>query len=207
MKNGKSKGGLVLKREDIKRHTEALFAKLEGDADMRKRFIQDPTGHVAADILSHQLPPQRQSDANRVLFAMLANDGFRQWLDEYESVRNGKQVTQEQFAGDFAAAVVKFGDSDLLRALFKHAADGFGVPGINAEQLVTGPEKSVITAPATPSTSDRTAHSSSNANALQFGDITRVDPAFMRAVIGQMIEHAKALQAQGRLADLDADIR
>jgi hypothetical protein len=207
METGKTKGKLVLKREDIKRHTEALFAKLEGDADARQRFIQDPSGHVAAEVAQQQLPPQRLSDANRVLFAMLANDGFRQWLDDYESVRNDKPVTKAQFAADFAEAAARFGDSDLLRALFKHAADGFGIPGINAEQLVTGPEKTLLTPAATPSTSDKTAHSSSNANALQLEDMALIDPAFMRAVIGQMLEHAKNLQAQGQLADLERVIR
>lgn len=207
MKNGKSKGGLVLKREDIKRHTEALFAKLENDADMRQRFIQDPTGHLASEIVRQELPPQQLSDANRVLFAMLANDRFRQWLDDYKSVRDGKPVTREQFAIDFAKAAAEFGDSDLLRALFKHAGDGFGIPGINAQQLVIGPEKSIATPAATPSTSNQTAHSSSNANAFQPGDIAGIDPAFMRAIVGQMIEHAKTLQVAGQLADVDRIVR
>ena len=207
MATRKNTGSLVLKRADLQRNTEALFTTLKEDNDARERFILDPTGHVAAEVVRHDLPPQRLSDANRVLFAMMANDGFRQWLDEYKSVRNGKAVTQQEFAGDFANAVVRFGDSDLLRALFKHAADGFGIPGINAEQLVIGPEKALVTPAATPSTSDKTAHSSSNANAVQWGDVTRVDPAFMRAVIAQVIEYAKGLQAAGKLADVGAIVR
>ena len=201
-----SVGPLILKRGDLQRDTAALFANLREDASAREQFIKDPARHLSERVIKQQLPPQRISDANRVLFTMLANDGFRHWLDEYQANPSGKQVSQEQFGSDFAKAVLQFGDSDLLNALFKHAADGFGLPGINAQQLVTGPDKTVVTSPATPSTSDKSAKSSSNSNGIQLGDPSLVDPAFFRAVIGQMITHAKELKAGGKLADVRANV-
>ncbi|HSJ62955.1 MAG TPA: hypothetical protein VK922_03505 [Gemmatimonadaceae bacterium] len=200
-----SRKGLVLKRTDLRRNTAALFERLDRDPAAREEFIRDPTGKLATHIARRRLPRQHLSDANRVLFAMLANDEFRAWLDRYRARPGGRPVTEATFGRDFAAAVLKYGDSELLRALFKMAGDGYGMPGVSHvfQQLVVGPEKSVITSPATPSTSDKSAHSSQNFNnkqtGIQLGDGAIVDPAMMRAITSQLIAHAKALKAAGKL--------
>lgn len=206
--NNKSNGHsrpLVLKEKDLRKNTEELFEQLGRDEKARQEFIKNPTAVLSEKIVKHKLPEQEISDVNRVLFAMLANDRFRQWLDDYEASPNGRKVSEAEFSRDFSEAVLQFGDSDLIRALFKQASDGFGLPGFSkvAEQLFIGPEKSTITSPATPSTSDKSANSSQNFNnkstgvQLGFGGI--VDPAFLRAVISQLIEHAKQLQESGQL--------
>jgi hypothetical protein len=196
---------LVLKEKDIRKNTEELFEHLGRDERARQDFIKNPTAALSEKIVKHKLPEQEVSDVNRVLFAMLANDRFRKWLDEYEASPGGKKVSEAEFSKDFANAVLQFGDSDLIRALFKQAGDGFGLQGFSkvAEQLFTGPEKSTVTSPATPSTSDKSAKSSQNFNnsssGLQLGLGGIVDPALVRAVISQLIEHAKQLQASGAL--------
>lgn len=204
---------LVLKKEDLRRNTAALFSKLEKDPAERERFIHDPTGQLSEKVVKQKLEGQVISDANRVLFAMLANDQFREWLDAYKARPKGKKVTHEQFSRDFCDAVLKFGDSDLLRAVVKQAGDGSGLPAFSkvAQQLFTGPEKSTVTSPATPSTSDKSANSSQNFNnkqtGIQLGDTTLVDPALLRAVIGQLMAYAQELKAAGKLADVGATIR
>ncbi|MFB9241939.1 hypothetical protein ACFFXZ_09710 [Massilia antarctica] len=196
---------LVLKKKDLIKNTEQLFERLENDDAARTAFIENPNGVLSGEVLKRTLPEQKISDANRVLFSMLANDRFREWLDDYEARPQGQRVTDAQFSKDFADAVVKYGDSDLIRALFQQAADGFGLPGFHdvAEQFVIGPEKSTFTSPATPSTSDKSANSSQNFNnkstGVQFGWGALSNPALLRAIIGQLIAHAKELQASGKL--------
>jgi len=204
-----SSSKLVLKRKDLRKNTATMFEALAKDQKAREEFIRNPVGQLVAKLGDKPLPKQQVSDANRILFAMMANDKFRKWLDDYEASPGGKPVTQEQFGRDFADALLKFGDSDLLRAVLKYASDGFGMPGFEVmQQFVTGPDKSTFTSPATPSTSDKSLHSSQNFNnkqtGFQFGDAFHVDPAFMRSVINQLITHAQELKAAGKIADFKA---
>lgn len=206
---GKGRKPLILKKADLRRNTAALFDRLAKDTEARDRFIHDPTGQLSAKVIKHKLSDQVSSDANRVLFAMLANEKFREWLGDYPArQKKGKKVTQDQFNHDFCNAVLKFGDSDLLRAVVKQAGD-FGLPAFSkvAQQLFTGPEQSAVSPAATPSTSDKSAKSSQNFNGIALGDTTLVDPALLRAVIGQLLVHAQELQATGKLSDMNATIR
>src|SRR5262245_44140978 len=129
--------GLVLPVKNLRENTAKLFTKLAERSEARDEFVRNPTGVLTQEVLNRKLPPQQISDANRILFAMLANDKFREWLDDYEARPYGQRVNPDQFSRDFAKAVLEFGDSDLLRAVFKNAADGFGQPGSpSAEQLI-----------------------------------------------------------------------
>lgn len=74
---------MKLPNSDLRKNTELLFQQLESDDEARKAFIVNPTGILSTTLLKRALPEQEISDANRVLFAMLANDGFRDWLDNY----------------------------------------------------------------------------------------------------------------------------
>jgi len=199
---------LILKEENLRQNTIALFEELKRDPEARESFIRNPVGQVSANIFQRDVSPQHLSDANRFLFSMLANDKFRQWLDNYPSETNGQKVTREQFSRDFAKALIEYGDQNIFISMLKHASDGFGLPAFSpvAQQLVTGPDKSTATSPATPSTSDQTAHSSSNANSVAFGYGWAVDPAFMRSIVEQVIAHAKDLASAGQLADLSAEL-
>ncbi|MGC0153737.1 hypothetical protein ACPRNU_14840 [Chromobacterium vaccinii] len=196
---------LVLPAAQLRSNAQALFAQLNKDAAARTEFIHNPAGVLATKVGQRQLPPQQVSDVNRLLFSMLANDGFRQWMDDYQASPGGKPVGEEQFSKDFAAAVLKFADADLIRAMFKLASDGFGLPGFgnSAEQLLIGPEKSLVTPAATPSTSDQTLRSSQNfngfASGLSLGFAGVVDAALLRTVIGQLVDQAKQMQAAGQL--------
>jgi hypothetical protein len=199
-------GKLVLNREGLRNHAASLFDQLDKDDAAKQAFLNDPVGQLAGGIAEGNLPPQQISDANRLLFATLANDKFREWLDNYEARPNGQRVSDEQFARDYADALIKYGDSDLLQAALQHAAntgEAFGFDEV-AQQLVTGPEKSVITSPATPSTSDQTLHSIQNFNnkqsGVQIGDNDLVDPARLRAVTDLLVDKAKELKNAGQLA-------
>lgn len=198
--------GLVLHHEELRVNTARLFDRLREDEEAQQAFIRDPARHVAEHVLNSELPDQHASDANRVLFEMLANDEFREWLDQYESSPGGERVSDEQFARDFAEAVLKFGDPDLLGSLLAHASNGGRVPGGSVfQQFVTGPDRTFVTSPATPSTSDQSLNSSQNFNnnssGFQFGLGDAVDPAVMRAVTDQIISRAKELKQAGELAN------
>lgn len=201
---------LVIKLKDLHKKTATLFERLERDTTLRERFVSNPTGHLVGEVLGYELPKQQLSDANRLLFATLANEKFLAWLDAYDPRPQGGAAPSDKFAKDFAEAVLKFGDGDLLIALLRQSKHGHGIPGLGGEvfqQFVTGPEKTFVTPAATPSTSDQTLKSSQNFNGISLGADTAVNPAVLRALVSQLIAHAKELKAQGVLADLETVVR
>ena len=193
-----------------------LFEKLDTDERARQRFIQDPSGLLSERVFQEKLPPQRASEANRLLFAVLSNERFLGWLDAYATRNQGRKVSKDEFNQDFAKALLEFGDHELVLSVLSHASVNQGLPGIGdrAQQiLVNNAAGSVlITAVNTPSTSDQTAHSSQNFNSnskgVGFGDLRGlVDPALLRSVTEQLIARARELKAAGALADLSTRIR
>jgi len=208
---------LILKEENLRQNTIALFEELKRDPEARESFIRNPVGQVSANIFQRDVSPQHLSDANRFLFSMLANDKFRQWLDNYPSETNGQKVTREQFSRDFAKALIEYGDQNIFISMLKHASDGFGLPAFSpvAQQLVIGSEQNVVTETRTTGTGlDTPAHISADAptnvdvhtGSIAFGYGWAVDPAFMRSIVEQVIAHAKDLASAGQLADLSAEL-
>lgn len=201
---------LVIKLKDLNKKTATLFEHLERDKALHAKFVSNPTGHLVGEVLGYELPEQQVSDANRLLFATLANDKFLAWLDGYEAHPKDGVTPSDKFAKDFADAVLKFGDSDLLLALLRQSANGHGIPGMGGDvfqQFITGPEKTFVTPAATPSTSDQTLKSSQNFNGISLGADAVVNPAVLRALVSQLIAHAKDLKGRGVLADAKAVIR
>ncbi|WP_434387372.1 hypothetical protein [Melittangium boletus] len=189
-----------------------LFHQVDTDERARQRFIQDPSGLIMERVFEEKLPPQRASAANRLLFSVLANKKFLGWLDEYSTQNRGRRVSKDEFNHDFAKALIEFGDHELLLSVLSHAESGFVLPGLGdrANQfLINNAAGSIAVTPVnSPSTSDQTAHSSSNANGVGFGDLGRlVDPAVLRSITEQLLAHAQELKESGALADLSTRIR
>ena len=194
---------LELPIEELQARTKQLFAELDEDPVARSEFLSNPVGRIAA-LYGVKAEQQAEAAGTRVLFAMLANDRFRTWLEAYPAERGGKPVDQKQFASDFAQALLDYGDRDIVDNLLHHAAQGYGVPGFEEvfQQLVIGPEKSIVTSPATPSSSSAKVESSQNFEHKGFGlgEMSVINPAQMRAIMEQLIARAKNLSQAGKLA-------
>jgi hypothetical protein len=202
--------GLLLKVPGLQKKTSALFKELEGSSKLKKSFIQNPSGVLSPKLLGKKVSKQQVSDANRLLFSILANDKFLNWVDSYATENRGKKVSKEQFSRDFADAVLKFGDQNILGSLIQSASRG-GIPGLGGEvfqQLIinNAAGQAIATPVNQPSTSDQTLRSSQNFNGIGFGDLTVINPAVMRAITEQLVDRAKELSRAGTLADLNAEI-
>jgi hypothetical protein len=200
---------LVLQGRDLRAHAAKLFQSLEKSDGARQEFVRNPVGLLAREVLKQPLAPQYESDANRLLMSVLSNKKFSAWLRRYPAERDGKPVPREQFQRDFASALIKYGDPVIVNSALKNVANGFDLTGLGpvAEQLIIGPEKSVATPAATPSTSDQSAKSSQNFNGLSFVDNDLIEPTQLRALVRQIMARAKDLREAGELADLSAGIR
>lgn len=123
---------LEFKYPEFRQRVTALFDRVERDADFRAAFVQDPTGTIMEDVYRRPLERQRVSDANRLLFSLIASKPFRDWIRTYARAQRGKAVSRDRFSHDFADAVVKFGDPNVTLSLTLAAAHAT-LPGPNAE--------------------------------------------------------------------------
>lgn len=203
---------LVLGRKAFRQSMAALFQELDTDEEAQQRFIQDPAGIIMDRVFQEKLPPQRASEANRLLFSVLANKQFLRWMDQYASENKGRRVGKDEFNQDFAKALLEFGDQELLLSVLSNASAGFGIPGMGdrAQQiLINNAAGTAVATPVnSPSTSDESLRSSQNFNGLGFGDLGQlVNPAILRSISEQLLARAQELKDVGALADLSVQIR
>jgi hypothetical protein len=192
---------LVLKRADLRKNAITLFDSIDRDEKLKSRFIEDPVGILSEHVFHSKLPRQQASEANRLLFAILQNDAFVNWLGAYSVKNRGRKVPKQEFAQDFARAVIEHGDHIVLTTLLRNAIAGFRIPGIDvAEQGIINNAAGAVTVTSVNqrSTSDQSARSSQNFNGVGFGfDV--VSAVAMRTLLEQLIGRAKRLAAQGEL--------
>src|SRR5262245_33756403 len=100
---------LVLGRTRLRQRMAELFQRLDEDEKARRRFIQNPVGLIQERVFQEKLPAQRASEANRLLFSVLANEAFSGWLETYAAEHRGKRIDKARFHQDFARALVEFG--------------------------------------------------------------------------------------------------
>lgn len=201
--------GFTLKKEDLQKNVARLFEKSKTDESFARNLIENPSGTLSEFVSMKKMPPDQESMTNRFLFSILANDQVREWLQSYKYSGDKKNPSTHElelsFRRDFAAMLINLGDIDIFKSMLEHTAKGYDIPWV-AEQFVTGPNQSVVTSPATPSTSDQSLRSSQNFNGLGFGDGT-IDPAIIRVVIGQLIQQAKQLKWDGTLSNIGSVVR
>src|SRR5437763_8619911 len=93
---------LILKKSDLRANTAALFTAIETDETLKAKFIEDPAGVLSTRVFKSKLPAAQASEANRLLFAILQNDRFVQWIADYTEQTRGRKVSRDQFARDFS---------------------------------------------------------------------------------------------------------
>lgn len=204
---------LVLTKKEIRENMISLFKKMEKNSTLRKSFAKDPVGILTKDVVKTRATASEVSDSNRLLFSLLANNKFLEWLVQYSKAN--KKVSKEQYAIDLIKSAVKFGDKNILASIAKYAASVNSIPGLGpvAQQLlINNAAGSIVATPVNqPSTSDQTLHSSQNFNNNQsgvgFGDLSRViDPALIRSVVEMLVLKAKELDKKGVLQDVSKRI-
>lgn len=194
---------LVLKTTDLRKNTRALFAEIENDEKLRKRFIEDPAGVLSQRVFRSKLPSRQASEANRLLFAMLQNNRFVKWVGDYAEKHRGQRVPDDQYARDFAQALLDHGDPAIVTAVMRNALLGFGLPGggpVAQQFLINNAAQQAIFAKVNqPASSDQKLRSSQNFNGFSLG--ANVNPAIMRMLLEQLVARAKTLAKEGALVE------
>ena len=191
---------LVLPLKQLRARTSALFDSLSEDEKARDKFIKNPAEAIS-QMWGVKLPKQQLTDANRLLFCILANDKIRKWLESYDGAPSGKKVTDEQFSRDFSDAIAKYGDADLVHAALRQSSHGYGIGG--STWIVAGPGQ-ILTSEQGAASDARSSQNfqvstAYNQNSNATGRPDEINLAKLRAVLSQLAAHAKVLKAQGAL--------
>jgi uncharacterized phage infection (PIP) family protein YhgE len=117
---------LVLRNEELAAQTRAFYKELKTNLELQNEFINNPAGLIARHFLPQSavssISAQRLSNANRVLYSMVSNDGFRNWAQNYQTnIDKTNKVDKQQIVKDFAAAIVRYGDAALVQGMMEES--------------------------------------------------------------------------------------
>ncbi len=105
----------------VARRIDALFKAMSTDFLLREQFVTDPAQIMAEYVTGSSLPEDAADVSNQMLYAVLSNGRFLQWLVRYAQRANGQATTSSTFAVDFAQAVSAYGDRQVVGALIRSA--------------------------------------------------------------------------------------
>lgn len=185
---------LEIKQKDLQKNLLKLFAEMQKDKKLMNSFIHNPTKHIANFVMGKKLPPQQISEANRLLFSLIANDDMVKWLNTYREYEREGEIDKKKFAVDFAREIGKLGDENILISLVSNAVQGYGIPGMGeaAYQCVCNETPNKYSCACTPVAK----------NQLPVPDGIMVRPEMLRALAEHLISYAKDLSREGKLSNL-----
>ncbi len=190
---------LEVKSRDLRKNIITLFEEMQTNRKLRDAFIRNPVAQIVERVAKKKMQPQTISEANRLLFSLLANDDMVKWLQSYDKKRQGGRRDRNQFAMDFAKQVAALGDANIVASLVSNAAQGFGIPGLRdgvAYQCVCNETPNKYDCACTPVAKDTT-----------WGKQKGIPPEMLRSLTEHLVTRAKELSRTGTLADLDTSIR
>jgi hypothetical protein len=187
---------LAVTPKGMRNNLIVLYERLEKSERLRDSFISDPTGHISRRVMQKRLPRQQVSEANRLLFSLLANEKMVRWLKNYRQVSGRGKIDRQKFALDFAKQVQRLGDDNIMAGVIANAARGYGIPGLTnvAYQCVVNETPNKYDCACTPVSKDSIP-----------ADLG-VRPELVRSMTRHLIRHATDLAAAGKLTDLTAEI-
>ncbi len=102
------------------------------DSDLIREFVDDPTGYLLSRLTPQAVagfPRSTLSAANQFLYSALSNNGFKQWINNYNyeltSMINNDEFAQFDDAKiriDVANALSEYADPSLMEALLKSSS-------------------------------------------------------------------------------------
>lgn len=201
---------LILKTEGLAKRGAALFKEVNSDEALRQEFLQNPAKVISERVTKTPLPDGQASASNRFLFALLANDDFRAWMKVFNRRILRDAVDRNTRVREFAEAVIRFGDENVLASLAELAAGGHGIPGITdvAVQFVTGFATPVNQHTKAELSQNFEMSSGQNQRTSGIEDLGElISPAIVRSIIEHLVVRAKELAVMGDLRDLSMPVR
>lgn len=131
---------LLLRHQDLRVEVAALFASLGKDRSLSAAFFSNPAMVLRAKLPSLAavgMTAEQDQLANRMLFSVLTNDEFKAFLKDFQKrkssavaklvkdpsdVEAAAQLDENALKSEFAEAILKFGDKELVANLLGTSA-------------------------------------------------------------------------------------
>jgi hypothetical protein len=119
---------LVLEGSDLRSKTVDLLNTLQEDSKIATMFARNPTSVIQSKLFPESFPQISQDQlgkANELLFSILDNKKFSNWLTEYQGSlekqyeSTGSIPEKKVLREDFANAIVEHGDARIVRSLLE----------------------------------------------------------------------------------------
>jgi hypothetical protein len=209
---------LTFKQRSLRRRVSGLFEELAQNEEVRNSFIENPSEIIETTIYpGKRLNPQDTSEANRLLFSLLSNDGFMSWISRYAETNADTDVSREQFLKDFARVLPEFSDENTTLSLLTNSLTTTGIASLISDDVSSTVAKEYSYSVTEVNNSGVAAYNKSytvtenktkGIGGILDEEIRRVvNPAELRSISEQLINYAKELKQSGRLANLDSEIR
>ncbi|MET8141462.1 hypothetical protein ABZU32_14240 [Sphaerisporangium sp. NPDC005288] len=201
---------LQISASEVYSNLRSLYSTMMTNNSMQAQFIQDPSGVLAQYGMRYTMPADATTAANRLLFSILSNSGFREWLRSYAAQHMGTRVPPYQAANDISAAIRRFADPNLITAMVESATVGQPIPGGGfgplANQLIVNNAAGSVFV--TPVSSANEAKSSQNFSGTgeSLGPPSVISSALLRQLAERLTTRAQQLSQAGVLSDLRQEI-
>jgi len=128
---------LILRAENLDTRLNELGEQLAADRSLRELYVQDPARIILKTVFPGQsVPAAEVNRGNRLLYALLSNESFTSWAEEYSGtlIAAATEATQEtdpekalreylaitdraKIHRDVADAVARSADAEIIAAL------------------------------------------------------------------------------------------
>jgi hypothetical protein len=135
---------LVLKYQDFRSEAAKFFKELNRDPALRSLFFKNPSlvlNTKLPSLAGLRITDLQHDVANRLLYSVLSNDKFKEFLRSYQKRKNdalarllknpddkeaANELDERAIKAEFAEAFLKFGDKELLHNIFSSNQRGGG---------------------------------------------------------------------------------
>jgi len=112
---------LLIKSDDLPSKINLLLEKVSKNDKALNEFVKNPFQVLASEMPDDigKMTEAEISSSNKLLFAVLANDEFKNWLIKYQEEAEIGLFTEEKTIKDLSFAIIKFGNIKILEAMLK----------------------------------------------------------------------------------------
>lgn len=125
----------VLRRVATVRRVDAFFQAMSHDFLLRQQFITNPIHVLSEYVYGTQIPSERASVSNQLIYAALSDRELLSWVHFYASEHRDHVPSGVKFVKDFAQAIVDHGGHHAVIALIRSAVAGKGLVGFDEDLL------------------------------------------------------------------------
>lgn len=128
---------LLIENKDLPKKVNQLLEKVSENEDALNEFVKNPVQVILEELpteIGYNITKANISDGNKLVFSILSNAKFRNWLIEYQKgaeiemskPTNSEKSIDEIFSKDkiledLSSAIFEYGDKEIFKSILRGA--------------------------------------------------------------------------------------